>query len=466
MLATGGKSVHLWSLSATDPFSEIKLKKPVINDICFAPDGRTLYIGSDSENLNKVDIYTGDQTIMDTNSPSINRITCSRNGAYIATGSKTGTIALFGDGEKQNFRSHRVAITALAFTNDSKSLIAADSHGLISVGSFKRAKMKGWSSTKNGPVYDFTLSRHSETLAIACKSGIAIYDLSEDKIVSLDKIRATSLRRSPFKDNLLIGANKTELFFYDPRANCVIDSLKLDQDITSVDFKYDGVTVGAAASSVKIFDIRLLGKASDPVMTLQTDSAIKRIAFQPVFVDDPISARLIMKESSQPKIDRMPKPIPISDQVVEEEQRVTEPDANSASTVVKAGEEEEDDDIDLDKIRQELKAIEEDVIAHEPTMSPRNAALLKTARELRMQNEKIDVFSLTETGICETPRAKKTIPKVKETSETMEMAKIISDAYATAMEDMQDEMTEAMNNIHFDILRRVEELKRQIAELQ
>ena len=46
------------------------------------------------------------------------------------------------------------------------------------------------------------------------------------------------------------------------------------------------------------------------------------------------------------------------------------------------------------------------------------------------------------------------------------MIRMITEAYATAMEDMQDEMNQAMNSVHLDILKRTAELKKVIDELQ
>ena len=61
---------------------------------------------------------------------------------------------------------------------------------------------------------------------------------------------------------------------------------------------------------------------------------------------------------------------------------------------------------------------------------------------------------------------KKQGAKPETTDETKEMIRMITEAYATAMEDMQDEMNQAMNSVHLDILKRTAELKKVIDELQ
>ena len=454
MLATGGKFVHLWSLSASNPFSQINLPKPPINDMCFTFDNRQLLVGGESEILTRIDIYSGEKQSIGTNLPRISKIACSSDGHFVAAGSKSGPIAIFGE-ERLISRAHRVGITALVYARNSSTLIAGDKNGLISMGTNKRTKLPNWSSTRYGSVYDISGAKHSDMIAVACKSGLIIYDLVQTSIVGAQKFRSRSICYSPFSDNLIaISGEKSDLLFYDPRSNVVVNTVQFESPVVSLDFRFDGITVGAAVqgAGVKLLDIRQLDKIQDMIC----DDEIATICFQQQLLDEPISSELVTLQSEPPQLSGWPRPLSPRKDVIENE----EPEKPAEP------EKPEEEELDLDKIRTELQAIEQDVLAHEPTLSPRNAAFLQAARDLR-KRKTANVFELTQLEQASSIQERKSKTKQRETTnETNEMIKIICGAYRDAMEDMQDEMNQVMNNVHLDILKRISDLKRQIAELQ
>ena len=453
MLATGGKLLHLWSLPSYSRFGEVNPAKPPINDICFTYDGRQILLGGECEVLTRIDLYTGEKQSIGTNLPRISRIACSSDGHFVAVGSKSGPIAIFGE-QRQISRAHRVAVTALAYANDCTTLIAGDKNGLISMGTNKRTKLPNWSATRYGSVYDISVARHSDVIAISCKAGLIIYDLVQTGIIGAQKLKAKSLCHSPFSDNLIaIVGNGNEVLFYDPSSNMVVNTVQFGQPVTSLDFRFDGVTVGAAVQNegVKLLDIRQLDRMYD----LVCDDETSCIRFQPKLIDDPVSKALVTLQSQEPVLAGWPRPLtPRKDLSI------------SSKEPVGQHESAEEEELDLDKIRTEIQEIEQDIVAHEPTLSPRNAAFLKAARELKAKN-RTNVFALTEFESTKfTPKEKKQSAKPETTDETKEMIRIITEAYATAMEDMQDEMNQAMNNVHLDILKRTAELKKVIDDLQ
>jgi hypothetical protein len=247
----------------------------------------------------------------------------------------------------------------LVFTNDSSALIAGDKSGQISIGSFKRARLSGWSA-RNGRVYDISSAHHSDVVAISCEGGLSIYDLEHSKVVGMESLGCRRIRHSPFTDNFIaVSTDARELLFFDPTSHEVVGSVQFPAEVSALDFKFGGVTVAAAVSGigVRVFDIRKLDRALD--LRVESPAEIRAVAFQPAPVDDPICADSIqfVEENPQPEVAEVELDV----------RPPTEPDS----------------DDDLDDIRRHIAEIERDVKLNEPTLSPRDAAILKSARDIR-----------------------------------------------------------------------------------
>jgi hypothetical protein len=440
MLATGSDVVQLWALSSTHSFCKLDFPSSVINDVRYSADSRSLHIGGNTEHLTTVNLYTGERRTLGTDSPTITKISCSRNGQYTATGSRSGSVAVFSQGSEspEIFRSHRNEITSLVFTNDSSALIAGDKSGRISIGSFKRSRLPGWSS-KNGSVYEISGARHSNSIAIACDIGLLFYDIDSSKTSGIDAVKARRVCHSPFKDNfVVVGTADAELVFYDPSARTIVSTVALSGEINAIDFKFDGVTVAAAinGSGVKLFDIRKLDRAVG--LKIDPANVVRTLAFQQQPLEDAIFAEFIQYVAE-------PEPIPV-------------PEIDPPATAEAVPEEPE---IDLDEVRRTIQAIAEDVQLHEPTLSPRNAAFLKSARELQKPLA-VGVPSVLFPSEPKRDEKDKEPDDSEKFSETREIGRIISAVWREAIDGVLQETSDALNVAHLDVLTKLAQVQREL----
>jgi hypothetical protein len=449
MLAAASEVAQLWALSSPDPFFRLEVPPKTVNDVCFSADARSLYVATNSEILARLDLYTGKRSTLETDSSTITKVSCSSNDAYTATGSRAGVLTVFSNLQPQDrpevFRSHRIQITSLLFTNDSTTLIAGDRYGQISIGSFKRTRLPDWSA-RRGQIYDISAAKHSDIIGISSESGFALYDLIDSKVISSKSIKSHNICYSSFNDNLIaIATTESELLFYDPSADAMIAELPFSGPITALDFKFDGVTIAAAVNEhgIKVVDIRRLDQSLN--LRLDPGQSVHSIKFQPKFIDDPISADFI--QGKPPQIHPNPKTV----QIQKPPDPVPEPEP----------------EIDLDTIRSTLYQIEQDVKLNEPTLSPRNASLLKTARSIA--KPMATVHSALSTGeILLTKKPPKEIkpeeaPKLS--SEAQEISQIVTSYFRNAMNEVEDELAEAFNTLHLDVLTRIAALHREIDDI-
>jgi hypothetical protein len=454
MLAAGSEVLRLWSPSSTSPFYSLELPPKSVNDVCFSANSRLLYLGTNTESLVQLDLYKGGQTMIETDSPSITKIACSPNGTYIATGSRAGVVTVLSNHEAEApeaFRAHHIQITSLVFTNDSTALIAGDRYGQISIGSFKRSRLPGWSS-RRGQIFDISSAYHSDVIGISCNTGLAFYDLIDSKIVSAKSIKSQAISYSPHNDNLIaVATTESELLFYDPSADKIVTSIQFSGPVTALDFKFDGVTIAAAVADhgIKLIDIRRL----DQAVSLDRTKTVNALRFQPALLDEPISSEFIQFRS--PEIVR-PEPTP-------------EPKIESKPEPKAQPVQPEEPEIDLDTIRSTLHEIETDVKLHEPTLDPRNAALLKTARSLaKPASAQVPGVAPDEMNlITGYPKRRPGTPReeLALSPQAREISEIVSRYFKKAMVEVQEEMVDAVNTVHLDVLTRISEISREIENL-
>jgi hypothetical protein len=113
---------------------------------------------------------------------------------------------------------------------------------------------------------------------------------------------------------------------------------------------------------------------------------------------------------------------------------------------------ESEKELDLDEIAQ-------DVRMNEPTLSPRNAAFLKSARELR---KPVAPQVLPSAEPEKGKKKKKQKEEERDSSESREIIRIVSSLWKNAMDGVMDEMSEAFNNMHLDILMKIAQLQSEI----
>jgi hypothetical protein len=180
-----------------------------------------------------------------------------------------------------------------------------------------------------------------------------------------------------------------------------------------------------------------------------TDPPVKSLSFQQKTVEDPLFADFIqfVPPVEPPQVAR-----------AAEESKAEAPQA-----------EEKDEEIDLDEIRRNIQEIADDVQLHEPTLSPRNAAILQSARELRkplamkfpvsLQTDDLD-------GDAKREKRKPSGPAPESSpSESREIVRIISSLWKDAMDGVLEEMTEAFNTVHLDILTKLAQIQDEIEYL-
>lgn len=309
MLGNSGSSLELWSIRQQATFYKFNDIENYVNSICFSSDGENLCIATDSEYLQLINLYNGTRSTLETGSSTVNIVkSCPNNNLYVA-GSKTGPITLINDkGQKSVFRGHKFSIEAFDFTSDSRTLISGDKHGSISmlVNFKKPSKLPNW-TFKNGQIYDICISKRTNAMIIACGEQLAQYDLGETRVTNfLHFGECKSAIFSPYTDSLIaIGGTSGDLFLFDPKSNQIINQISFENQITGMDFRFDGCTLGIGIQNdgMKLIDIRKLETQINTIDLFNNpNKQISTIAFQPCDVKKPLYTPIAEEMKPVPSI--------------------------------------------------------------------------------------------------------------------------------------------------------------------
>jgi hypothetical protein len=242
------------------------------------------------------------------------------------------------------------------------------------------------------------------------------------------------------------------ILLYDPRTNNIVTSIDFSDPVTALDFRSDGTTVAMALvrHGVYVYDIRKFDK---PVyLGTQGAADVKVLKFQPRFVNDEIAKKYAAEGIDFRCIPREWED-PVEEIIDSAEVEVVEDQSISS-----------DAGIDLEEIRRTVMEIEQDFKAHEPTLSAKNAAFLKTARDIYKAEDKISLMDEPNDFL---PKKQPTPNKPEESfSQSVEMARLISLAFSRAFGELQDEISLALNQVHLDILKRISDVSHKMKTLQ
>ncbi|OHT15474.1 hypothetical protein TRFO_14101 [Tritrichomonas foetus] len=307
MLFSADSCIRVWNQQTGSLIYTFDIGADKINDFAFTRDGRSLLIASvtsQSKTIQTIDLYKDNSPEISTGTHEVSAIFCSSDGSRFACGSTDGTILAYNTITHEkifDFRVHRSRITSITFNPSSNDIIATDEVGKASfikcVGGYKYVKKDGikilpkWKS-KFGSISEIDISPHQLILAIACKSGIYIYDLAKMKInqsqIGFGSAPTNHVRFSPTnKDILIVSNEENKIFIYDMSAMAILnDPIELQANITSINFRNDGNTLAVALENTSIITLDI--RDSSIIHEFRTDNTLATnvVSFQPVEVTD------------------------------------------------------------------------------------------------------------------------------------------------------------------------------------
>ncbi|OHT10922.1 hypothetical protein TRFO_19600 [Tritrichomonas foetus] len=469
MIACSGNVVQLWSISSHASFYKFNDMKTPVNSMCFTSDGEKLCIGSDSEYLNVINLYTGETSAFETQSPTINIVRSSPDGQFLATGSKTGPITLFtrNANEPLTFRQHKFAITAMTFTSDSTSLISGDKRGIISIGSFKPSKLPNWPG-KVGQIRDITITKNMSLMSVAAGENTIFYDFNQQKVSKNIHFGACQqIKFSPFSDSLLAIATQVgDLYFFDPNTDEIINQTSFSNQITAMDFRFDGrvVSVAIKDQGIKLLDIRnLLNEIKTVDLFTDKSLQLNTIAFQPCIVKKPIFEGFHQNFVNEFK--EIAKNAKIESKTSNKQTNSSTSNHNqnnslnaSKENMVSANNSILNSILDssFDNSSKSLENI--DITKLEPNQE--QSELIRIAKEINKTKKSITELSKSFDVVSPKPIKKKDDQSQKPNS----LAGIITDFFSMKLEDINEELHEHANRIHLDIIQKVKELEDKLIE--
>jgi WD40 repeat protein len=131
--------VRLWDVGSAGVRQTLRGFGHAVTSVAFAPDGKTLAVGSDDKTIRLWDAVTGKElAVLNGKDESVSAVTFSPDGKQLAAGyyfTTEGTVALWDVAarkEAYRFTAHRRSVYLLAYQVDGKALISAGDDGVIS----------------------------------------------------------------------------------------------------------------------------------------------------------------------------------------------------------------------------------------------------------------------------------------------------------------------------------------------
>lgn len=184
-----------------------------IRTLDFSDDGRNLAVGSDGGDLILVDMASNQPQVLQEKAEPIWTIAFSPNSKFLATGGGEGNIQLWdvtqaisgGILEEPDVVN---TIRRLQWTNDSKTIIAVDLDGRLTIWDTERKQLRSISTVHGAEVDGLALSPDGRIIATAARNGqLILWDASKLGELSAQTSAFSSDPRSGMLEYLATSAN-------------------------------------------------------------------------------------------------------------------------------------------------------------------------------------------------------------------------------------------------------------------
>jgi WD40 repeat protein len=176
--AEGGE-LALWTL-ASGVHRVVTTGEADLEQLGFAPDGRTLFAASSDGRLFSVDISTGAVHALDGHAGPIEDLAISADGHTLASASADHTVRLWdvATGTSRVVCIHGGAVGRVAFVPDQSRVVSAGDDGVICVWDLRSGSSR-LIDAHTAPIVDLAISHDGRTLATAADDGtVRIADLA------------------------------------------------------------------------------------------------------------------------------------------------------------------------------------------------------------------------------------------------------------------------------------------------
>lgn len=303
MLISADSCVRVWNQQNTSLAYTFDVGVNKINDISFTRDGRILFVASDTDRIQVIDLYKTENppeiiVSKDKSKDSIKvtSIGCSTDGQKIGVGTSSGVINVFNTITHEKIFSnyvHRKPITSICFDPSAKYVIASDTKGKMSYSSLNGGPPKmlpHWTS-KCGEIFEFDSSPHRPILAVASSEGIILYNLEKmiKESPNLPKFggHPTHIRFSPKDPNVIaFSTSINEVYFFNMSSKSLSSPIVFEDNILSMDYQNRGVFLAISFAKTGIVTIDVSNSSIQHKYCTDNTNLTYIVKFQPVDINE------------------------------------------------------------------------------------------------------------------------------------------------------------------------------------
>jgi WD40 repeat protein len=282
-LAVGDESndVGLWSVVTGRRIAAFAEGSPA-DSVAFSPDGRTLAVGDENGNVGLFNVVTGRRIAALAEGNYVASVAFSPDGRTLAVGDDNGEVGLWNvvTGRRIAALAEGNSVASVAFSPDGRTLAVGDGNGdvgLWNVATGRRTALaQGYISSS------VAFSPDGRTLAVGSESGdVGLWNAATDRSIAklTEGSPVISVAFSPDSQTLAVGDYGGHVGLWSTATRQRTATLAQGSVVTSVAFSPDGSTLAVGDSGGHV---GLWSTAAGPrTSTLTEGSPVASVAFSP-----------------------------------------------------------------------------------------------------------------------------------------------------------------------------------------